>query len=185
MKKVTLWQLFCVFAKIGVFTIGGGYAMIPIISDELVKRKWIAEEEFPDIIALSQTAPGIIAVNISIFLGHKLRGLRGSVAATLGAVLPSFAIIFLLAVLFTGYQDNPTVVKVFKGIRPVVVSLILVPMVGMARKCDKSWWSWTITFLVLFLVVFIGLSPIWILLGLAVLSALLSLRRIGKGVGNG
>ena len=99
---VSLWQIFLVFAKIGSFTIGGGYAMIPLIRAELVRRGWISEEELPDVIALAQSAPGILAVNMSIFAGYKMRGFKGSVAATLGSSLPSFLIILLIAMLFTG-----------------------------------------------------------------------------------
>jgi Chromate transport protein ChrA len=142
---VSLWRIFCVFAKIGAFTIGGGYAMIPIIRDELVKRGWLTDEELPDIIALAQSAPGILAVNMSIFAGHKLRGTKGSIAATLGSVLPSFLIILLIAMVFSGYKDNPVVERIFKGIRPVVVSLIIVPMINMARKGNKTWWAWLIS----------------------------------------
>lgn len=165
---VSLWKIFWVFAKIGSFTIGGGYAMIPLIRDELVKRGWLTDEELPDIIALAQSAPGVLAVNMSIFAGHRMRGFKGSLAATLGSVLPSFLIILLIAMLFTGYQDNPVVIKIFKGIRPVVVSLIAVPMIKMARKGNKTWWAWLISFLVLFLVAFLNYSPIYILLVLII-----------------
>ena len=143
---VSLWKIFWVFAKIGSFTIGGGYAMIPLIRDELVKRGWLTDEELPDIIALAQSAPGVLAVNMSIFAGHRMRGFKGSLAATLGSILPSFLIILLIAMLFTGYQDNPVVVRIFKGIRPVVVSLIAVPMIKMARQGTKTWWSWAILY---------------------------------------
>ena len=129
---VSLWKIFFVFAKIGAFTIGGGYAMLPIIRDEIVKRGWLKEEDFIDIIALAQAAPGLLAVNISIFTGHKLRGTFGSIVATLGSILPSFLIILIIAMAFSGYQDNPTVIRIFKGIRPVVVALIAVPMLNMA-----------------------------------------------------
>ena len=112
----SLWQIFLTFAKIGSFTIGGGYAMIPLIRDELLKKGWLTEEELPDIIALAQSAPGVLAVNMSIFAGYKMRGFKGSLAATLGSVLPSFLIILLIAMLFTGYKDNPVVIKIFKGI---------------------------------------------------------------------
>lgn len=167
---VSLWNIFLVFAKIGSFTIGGGYAMIPLIRDELVKRGWLSEEELPDIVALAQSAPGVLAVNMSIFAGYKMRGLKGSIAATLGSALPSFLIILLIAMLFTGYQDNPVVIRIFKGIRPVVVSLIAVPMINMARKGNKTWWAWLISFVVLFLVAFMNFSPIYILLVLIVLA---------------
>ena len=121
-NEVSLFEIFMVFLKIGTFTIGGGYAMLPIIQNEILKRKWISEDELPNIIALSQSAPGILSVNISIFAGHKLRGLKGSIIATIGTSLPSFIIILLIASLFTGYQNNPTIVSIFKGIRPVAVS---------------------------------------------------------------
>ena len=150
----SLWQIFLVFAKIGSFTIGGGYAMIPLISDEIIKRKWLPEEELPDIIALAQSAPGVLAVNMAIFTGYKIRGVKGSIAATLGSVLPSFLIILLIAMLFAGYKDNPVVIKIFKGIRPVVVSLILVPMIKMARKGNKTWWAWAISALTLNMVAY-------------------------------
>ena len=132
-KPVSLWQIFAVFAKIGAFTIGGGYAMIPIIQDEMSRRGWISEEELPDIVALSQSAPGVMAVNISIFAGYRLRGVKGSIAATLGSITPSFCIILAIAMLFTSFKDNPWVVRAFKGIRPVVIALIAVPMVNMAK----------------------------------------------------
>ena len=181
---VSLWRIFCVFAKIGAFTIGGGYAMIPIIRDELVKRGWLTDEELPDIIALAQSAPGVLAVNMSIFAGYKMRGTKGSIAATLGSILPSFLIILLIAMLFAGYKDNPVVVRIFKGIRPVVVSLIIVPMINMARKGNKTWWAWLISAVTLVAVAFLGFSPIWILLVLIVLAVLFTMfkeRRAGNG----
>lgn len=181
---VPLWKIFMVFAKIGSFTIGGGYAMIPLIREELVKRGWVSDEELPDIIALAQSAPGVLAVNMSIFAGYKMRGFKGSVAATLGSSLPSFLIILLIAMLFTGYQDNPVVVRIFKGIRPVVVSLILVPMINMARKGNKTWWAWAISAATLFMVAFMNFSPIYILLTLIVVAICVTLikeRRQGNG----
>lgn len=181
---IPLWKIFLVFAKIGAFTIGGGYAMIPIIRDELVKRGWLTDEELPDIIALAQSAPGVLAVNMSIFAGYKMRGTKGSVVATLGSVLPSFLIILLIAMVFAGYKDNPVVERIFKGIRPVVVSLIIVPMVNMARKGNKTWWAWLISAITLVAVAFLGFSPIWILLVLIVLAfsyTMLKERRAGNG----
>ena len=89
--------------------------MIPVIESELTRRGWIKEEDFPDIITLAQTAPGLLAVNMAIFSGYRLRGVKGSIVATLGSVLPSFVIILLVAMFFTNFQDNPYVVKIFKG----------------------------------------------------------------------
>lgn len=158
--------------------------MIPLIREELVKRGWVSDEELPDIIALAQSAPGVLAVNMSIFAGYKMRGFKGSVAATLGSSLPSFLIILLIAMLFTGYQDNPVVVRIFKGIRPVVVSLILVPMINMARKGNKTWWAWAISAATLFMVAFMNFSPIYILLTLIVIAICVTSikeRRQGNG----
>ena len=163
-KRVSLWEIFLVFAKIGAFTIGGGYAMIPLIQAEMGRRGWISEDELPDIVALSQSAPGVMAVNISIFAGHKLRGLKGSLAATLGSILPSFLIILAIAIFFTAFKDNPWVERAFKGIRPVVISLIAVPMVNMARKSCKNIWHWALAVVSLLLVAFLNVSPIYIIL---------------------
>lgn len=92
------WKLFTIFAKIGAFTIGGGVAMIPLIEREIVdKNKWLSDEEFMDMISIAQSAPGLIAVNVAIFIGHKLGGLKGSIIATVGSVLPPFIIILLVA----------------------------------------------------------------------------------------
>lgn len=168
------WQIFITFAKIGAFTIGGGYAMLPIIQNEIVRRGWLKEEDFTDIVALAQSAPGLLAVNISIFTGHKLRGTKGSIVATLGSILPSFLIILAIAMLFSGYQDNPTVIKIFKGIRPVVVALIAVPMINMAKTANRKWWAWLLSGGTLALVAFLKVSPIYILLTVIVVAVAIS-----------
>ncbi len=179
-KKVSLWQLFWVFAKIGAFTIGGGYAMIPIIQAEMSRRGWIGDDDLPDIVALSQSAPGVMAVNISIFAGHKLRGFKGSVAATLGSILPSFLIILGIAMFFSAFKDNPYVERAFKGIRPVVISLIAIPMVNMARKSCKNAWAWLVAVLSLVLVAFLNVSPIYIILCVIVLGFSITYYKEGR-----
>ena len=179
-NKVSLWQIFAVFAKIGAFTIGGGYAMIPIIQDEMARRKWISEEELPDIVALSQSAPGVLAVNISIFAGYRLRGVKGSIAATLGSILPSFIIILAIAMFFTAFKDNPWVERAFKGIRPVVISLIAVPMINMARKSCKNIWHWLLAIGSLFLVAFLNVSPVYIILCVLVLGFSITYYKEGR-----
>jgi chromate transporter len=119
-------EAFSIFFKIGAFTIGGGYAMVPLIEDEIVtKRRWIAKEDFIDLLAIAQSAPGILAVNISIFIGYRLRGIRGSIVTALGTILPSFLIILAIALFFHNFKDNVYVERIFKGIRPAVVALIL------------------------------------------------------------
>jgi len=179
MKQVSLWQIFTVFAKIGAFTIGGGYAMIPLIQAEMSRRGWISEDELPDIVALSQSAPGVMAVNISIFAGHKLRGFKGSVAATLGSITPSFLIILGIAMFFTAFKDNPWVERAFKGIRPVVISLIAVPMVNMAKKSCKTWWAWLLAVGSLVLVSFLNVSPIYIIICVMVIGFVVTYYKEG------
>jgi len=179
-KKVSLWQIFWVFAKIGAFTIGGGYAMIPIIQAEMSRRGWIGDDDLPDIVALSQSAPGVMAVNISIFAGHKLRGFKGSVAATLGSILPSFLIILGIAMFFSAFKDNPWVERAFKGIRPVVISLIAVPMINMARKSCKNVWTWLLAIVSLVLVAFLNVSPIYIILCVLVLGFSITYYKEGR-----
>lgn len=127
-------QMFIIFFKIGAFTIGGGYAMLPLIEREIVDKKlWIEKEEYLDMISLAQSAPGPIAVNTSVFVGYKIGGYIGVIATTLGAVLPSFIIIMIVASCFVGIQDNTIVKNVFKGIRPAVVALIATPIIRMSK----------------------------------------------------
>lgn len=157
-------DIFLTFSKIGAFTLGGGYAMIPLIGKEVVDKKgWISEDEFTDLVALAQSAPGLLAVNASIFLGHRLKGIKGAAVATIGSTLPSFLMILLIAMVAKGYQDNETVIRIFKGVRPAVVALIAVPMIQMARKSNSCAADWCITAAALALVAFLEVSPIYIL----------------------
>ena len=171
---VSLWQIFLVFAKIGAFTIGGGIPMIAAIKSELVERKWLKDEDFLDIITLAQTAPGLFAVNISILTGHRLRGTKGSVVATIASCLPPFLIILLIAMFFTSFKDNEYVIRAFKGIRPVVVALIGVPMIDMIRATKMRWWSWVIVVSSMILVCFMKVSPIYILICVIVMALAIS-----------
>mgnify|MGYP003302787752 CR=1 FL=1 len=167
---VSLWKIFIIFAKIGAFTIGGGIPMIAAIKSELTERGWIKDEDFMDIITLAQTAPGLFAVNISILTGHKLRGTKGSVVATIASCLPPFLIILLVAIFFTSFKDNEYVIRAFKGIRPVVVALIGVPMIDMIKATKMKWWSWIIVLTSMTLVCFLEVSPIYILICVMVIS---------------
>ena len=171
---VSLWKIFLVFAKIGAFTIGGGIPMIAAIKSELVERKWLKDEDFLDIITLAQTAPGLFAVNISILTGHKLRGTKGSVVATIASCLPPFLIILLIAMFFTSFKDNEYVIRAFKGIRPVVVALIGKPMIDMIRATNMRWWSWVIVVSSMVLVCFMKVSPIYILICIIVMALAIS-----------
>ena len=171
---VSLWKIFLVFAKIGAFTIGGGIPMIAAIKSELTKRGWLKDEDFLDIIALAQTAPGLFAANISILTGYKLRGTKGSVVATIASCLPPFLIILMVAMFFTTFKDNEYVIKAFKGIRPVVVALIGVPMIDMIKATKMRWWSWLVVISSMILVCFLNVSPIYILICVIVISLAIS-----------
>lgn len=171
---VSLWKIFIVFAKIGAFTIGGGIPMIAAIKSELTEKGWLKDEDFIDIITLAQTAPGLFAVNISILTGHKLRGSKGSVVATIASCLPPFLIILAIAMFFTSFKDNEFVIRAFKGIRPVVVALIGVPMISMIKATNMRWWSWVIVISSMTLVCFMKVSPIYILICVIVIAAAVS-----------
>jgi len=147
-----------------MFTIGGGYAMVPLIENEIVnKRKWIAQDDFLDLLAISQSAPGVFAVNISIFVGYKLKGVRGSLVTTLGAVLPSFVIILAIAMFFDNFKDNAVVERIFKGIRPAVVALIAAPTFTMAKSARINRYTIWIPVVSALLIWLLGFSPIWII----------------------
>ena len=171
---ISLLQIFLVFAKIGSFTIGGGIPMIAAIKTELVERNWLNDEDFIDIITLAQTAPGLFAVNISILTGHRLRGTKGSIVATIASCLPPFLIILMVAMFFTNFKDNEYVIKAFKGIRPVVVALIGVPMIDMIKATKMRWWSWVIVISSMTLVCFLKVSPVYILICVIVMALFIS-----------
>ncbi|MBE6196403.1 MAG: chromate transporter [Rikenellaceae bacterium] len=129
-----LLRLFLSFLKIGAFTFGGGYAMIPLIEREVIERKkWIAREEFLDLLTLAQSAPGPISLNTAVFVGYKLCGYSGALAAILGTILPSFTIILMIALFFREVRHNVWVDAAFRGMRPAVVALIVYPVVKLAR----------------------------------------------------
>ncbi len=158
------FELFWSFFKIGCFTFGGGYAMIPLIQREVIERRqWIDPDQFLELLALAQTSPGPVAVNASVFVGYKRFGWRGALTATFGAVLPSFLIILAIAVFFTDIKDNPVVERIFKGMRPAVVALIASPVYNLAR--GLGYVRIGIAAAVAVVVGFLGVSPVWLLIG--------------------
>lgn len=158
-------QSFLIFSRIGLFTIGGGYAMVPLIEAEIVeKRKWVNKEEFLDLMALSQTVPGIFAVNISIFIGYKLRKFWGAFFMTLGTIMPSFVIMLLIALFFSQVKQFEVVERIFRGIRPAVVALIAAPCFKMAKSAKisrKNVWVPVAGALMIWL---LGFSPIYVII---------------------
>ena len=135
-------QLFLTFCKIGAFTFGGGWAMISIIQREVVERhRWLELEEFLDLLAVAQSMPGILAVNISVVVGDRLKGIKGSVCAAIGTILPSFLMILAIAIFLTPetIKNNAVVSRIFKGIRPAVVALIIAPVLTTAKAAGINW----------------------------------------------
>ncbi len=157
------WTLFWTFLKIGTFTIGGGYAMLPLIQREVVDRGWLTKDDFIDLFSVAQSLPGIFAVNISIFVGYKLKKVTGGFVCALGTILPSFLIILAIALFFTQIQDNIWVEKVFKGLRPAVVALIAVPCITTARSIKLSYKEMIIPVIAALLIWLVGVSPVWII----------------------
>lgn len=169
-----IWELFWTFFKIGAFTFGAGYAMIPMIEKEVVdKKKWFDREDFYDRFTLAQGAPGPFSLNTAVFVGYKEKGAAGALAAVLGAVLPSFVIILLIALCLDDFRANPTVDSAFKGIRPAVVALITVPFIKMLMRL--GWWFRIAALAVACVIFFTGISPICLLLGAAALGIILTL----------
>lgn len=156
---------FCIFSRIGLFTIGGGYAMIPLIEAEIIdKQKWVSREDFIDLMALAQTVPGIFAVNIAIFIGYKLRKFWGAFFMALGTILPSFIIILAIALFFQQFKDYPAVENIFKGIRPAVVALIAAPTFKMAKSAKISRYNIWIPAVSALLIWLLDFSPIYVII---------------------
>src|SRR5690606_32338731 len=159
------WELFLVFFKIGAFTFGGGYAMIPIIRNEVVnKRLWLNDDEFMDMLAIAQSIPGPISLNTALFVGNKRLGFKGSLFSSAGIILPSFFVILLIALVFNQFKENPVVESIFKGIRPAVVALIAAPLLGLGRSAGVNWKNSWIPLSVALSVWLLKISPVYVIL---------------------
>ena len=178
----TLWSLFATFFKIGLFTIGGGYAMLALVRKIIVDdRHWIDEDEFVETIAVMQSLPGIFAVNTALSVGNRVKGKGGSVMAALGAMLPSIVIVLVLAVFAQSAKENPVVESCFKGIRPCVVALILSPALQMVRKAGITWRNCYLPVAATVLVCVLGVSPVWVIFAAGLLGAVHGLYIQKKG----
>lgn len=161
--------LFTTFFKIGAFTLGGGYAMIPIIESEVVnKNRWIGKDEFIDLIVIAQSCPGVFAINLATFIGYRLRGHRGAVCTTVGTALPSFLIILMIAIAFHQFMDVGWVAAMFRGIRPAVVALIAVPTFSLAKSARINLANCWIPVASALLIWAFGVNPIWIIIAAGV-----------------
>ena len=147
------WESFKTFFKIGIFTLGGGYAMIPLIEEEVVnKKQWVTKDEMLDLIAIAQSCPGVFAINIATFIGYKLRKTRGAIATTIGTALPSFLIILLIAIFFHQFEDNKVVAAMFRGI----------------KRAELNKWTLWIPIVSALAIWLLGVSPIWVIIAAGV-----------------
>ena len=169
-------QLFVTFFKIGAFTFGGGYAMIPLISKEVVEnKKWITDDDILEIVAIAESTPGPIAINSATFVGCKVCGFWGSFFATLGTVLPSFCIIFAISFLLEQFKDIKAVQYAFEGIRAGVLALLLKAIVTMYKKCPKNLVSYIIMAASFILTALLDIPVLGVLIGCAVFGLVTSL----------
>jgi len=173
-----LWELFSVFFRIGAFTFGGGYAMLPLIQKEVVEKKqWATDEEVIDYYAIGQSTPGIIAVNTATFIGYNQKGIIGAIVATLGIIVPSLIIIIIIAYSFMHFQDNQIVQHAFAGIRVAVSVLVLNAVVRMWKTTVKDYIGVIIFVISFLLIAFTDISPIIIIIATAAAGILLSYRK--------
>ena len=172
-------KLFFLFSKIGLFSIGGGYVMLPMMRRELVeKRGWLSDQELLDYYALSQAVPGIIATNTSTFVGFRRAGIAGAFSATAGMIFPSLVVIIAIAVFFTSMQENVFVQKAFTGIRIAVAALLVITVKDLYEKSVHSILSGILVFTAFALIVFAGVSPVPVVLA-GVICALIGTKAIG------
>ena len=163
-------KLFGFFFRIGFFTIGGGYVILPILQRELVeRRKWINEKQLLDIYAIGQSTPGIIAVNTATFIGYKQAGWLGGIFATAGMVAPSLIIIMIIAAFFRHFKDHHLLQAAFTGIRVAVAMLLVITLVRMFKKGVEDWFGLILCLGAFFAVIIFNISAIWVVLGSGVL----------------
>ncbi len=175
-KWKMLFGMFCSFLKIGTFTIGGGYAMLPLIEQEFVGRRgWVSKDEIVNVLALSQSLPGVIAINASLFVGYKIGKIRGACIAAAGMILPSFFIILIIAVVFDQYRTIPVIQDAFSGVRAGITALILFTAIRLSRSVVKNRIDLLITVFSFLLIALFEIHPIVVLL-LSALTGLILLR---------
>lgn len=160
-----LLKLFVTFFKIGLFTIGGGYAMLPVIQKEVVENKnWLTNEDFLDAIAVTNSLPGPIATNTASFVGYRVNGFKGALTAIAGAATPSLIIILIIAMIFSKISDNPIVAYIFQGIRPAVVALILFAIVKLVKSVGVNFINTSIATVAFALIVGFSLHPSFLII---------------------
>lgn len=172
MKSETgiIFKIFIVFSKIGAFTIGGGYAMLSLIEDEIVnKKKWLSQDEFLEGMVIAQSVPGVLAVNISIITGYKIAGFLGMIAGVLGSILPSFLIVLLLSKFLMIYRNTEIFIAFFSGLKPAVVALILISVFRIAKSSKINYKNFFIPLGIALIIKYTDISPIYIIIAAIIL----------------
>lgn len=176
MKKVSLWDIFITFFKVGAFTFGGGYAMISILEEELVSRKrWITSQDMLDMVVIAESTPGVIAVNTATSVGYRLRGVSGAIIATLGVVLPSFVIVSVLSYVLQAFKDNVWYKSAFTGIQACVTVLVLKAFVRMSKQLDKNLFSYLVLAIAFVVATFTDFDVIYLIIIGGVVGIVMSL----------
>ena len=176
-----LLQLFTTFFKIGLFSFGGGFAMIPLIQREVIeRRKWIGEQDFLEMLVLAQSTPGPIAVNTAVFVGYKTAGVAGAIMASLGTVMPSFMAILMLALFFAEVRENRYVDAAFRAMRPAVVALIVTPLIGLVK--GMRWYLMAVSAAVALAVWYFGFSPAYLIALALVVGVVIAVVNGRRGV---
>ncbi|SMP61301.1 chromate transporter [Anoxynatronum buryatiense] len=181
--KPSLWQLFQIFFRVGAFTFGGGYAMVPIIQKELVDRAHLmSNEDFLDTLAVCQSLPGAIAVNVSTYAGYQIAGKKGAAACVLGTVSPSFFAILIIAQFYQQIRNMAFMQQFFLGVRPAIVALLIVSLMKLYPSVPKNPFSYAISAITLILLHLLGLHPIPIIIGCMVSGYISERIKEGKTV---
>jgi len=179
-----LWQLFYINAKISALVIGGGYAILPVIEDEFVRKKqWIKEEDIVDVLAIAQSTPGVIAVNASLFVGHRIAGFIGALAAMFGSIVPPFIVIIVIAAGLAHVKETPVVEHAFSGVRSAICALMLIAAIRLGKQILKTRFDWTLAVLAVIGAVVLKVNAVWLILGGGVLGVCWFWRALRKPAG--
>ena len=184
--KVKLSELYMTFFRIGGFTIGGGYVMLPMMQKEVVdNREWVTDEDMINYYALASSVPGVIAINTATMVGYRLRGIPGALAGTAGMVTPSLIIIMFIAAFLTRFQDNPMVQSGFNGVRVAVFAVMVMAVVRIGKKVIKDWQGWVYACIAFLLVVAADISPIFVILSAIIFGVVGTLVKVRVGQEDG
>lgn len=181
LNEVKLSELYAAFFRIGGFTIGGGYVMLPMMQKEVVDKKgWVTDEDMVNYYALGSTVPGVIAINTATMVGYRKRGITGALSATAGMITPSLLIIMFIAAFLARFQEYEVVQSAFRGVRVAVFAVMVMAVVRIGKKVIKNWQGWALAIGAFFLVAALGISPVYVILATIALGAVLGVIKGNK-----